>query len=137
MKIIDEFRDFAVKGNVIDMAVGVVIGTAFGKIVSSFVNDIIMPPIGVLIGNVDFTDLVLTIKEKTAESAAVTINYGAFINNILDFLIIAFSIFFVIKQLNRFKRTKEAAPATTKECPKCFSVINIKATRCPCCTAEI
>jgi large conductance mechanosensitive channel len=121
------------------MAVGIIIGTAFGKIVSSFVNDVIMPPIGWLIGNVDFSDLALTLKEKTDAAEAVTIRYGIFLNTVVDFLIIAFTIFIVIKQINRLKKIEEEPkPApTTKECPKCFTLIPIKATRCPNCTSEI
>lgn len=139
MKIIQEFRDFAVKGNALDMAIGVIIGAAFGKIVSSLVNDIIMPPIGVILGNVDFSELSITIKSKTAETAAVSINYGIFINSVIDFLIIGFTIFMVITQINRFRKTQavsEASP-TTKDCPKCFTQISAKATRCPNCTSEI
>lgn len=139
--IFQEFREFATKGSVVDMAVGVIIGTAFGKIITSLVNDIIMPPIGVLLGNVDFSELMITIKEKSADSAAVTLNYGLFINTVINFLIIAFVIFIVIKQMNRFKKAKEetavASEPTTKECPKCLSSINIKATRCPYCTTDL
>jgi len=144
-KILQEFRDFAVKGNVVDMAVGIIIGAAFGKIVTSLVNDILMPPVGLLLGNVDFSDLSIVLKDKTDEAAAITLNYGAFINNIIDFLIVGFAIFFVIKQLNRLKKLTDKKEEesevikeiTTKECPKCFSEISLKATRCPCCTSEI
>ncbi len=139
MGMLKEFKEFAMRGNVLDMAVGIIIGAAFGKIVSSFVNDVIMPPIGLLLGNVDFSQLAITIKEKTAASEAVTLNYGVFINTILDFVIVAFVIFMMIKQMNRFKR-KEEVPVvvpTTKECPRCFSAIPIKATRCPNCTSDI
>jgi len=110
-----EFKNFAIKGNVIDMAVGIVIGTAFGKIVSSFVSDIIMPPIGVLTGGVDFSNLAITLKEASEGAKAVTLNYGAFINTALDFIIIAFAIFIVIKQINRFKKKEEEKPTTTPE----------------------
>ena len=110
-----EFKNFAIKGNVIDMAVGIVIGTAFGKIVSSFVSDIIMPPIGVLTGGVDFSNLTVTLKEASEGAEAVTLNYGAFINTTLDFIIIAFVIFIVIKQINRFKKKEEEKPTTTPE----------------------
>ena len=139
MGMMTEFREFAMRGNVVDMAVGIIIGGAFGKIVSSFVNDVIMPPIGMLLGNVDFSDLAITLKEKTADAGAVTLNYGLFINTVLDFVIVAFAIFIVIKQMNRLKKKEEApvAAPTTKECPKCYSTIAIKATRCPHCTAEI
>jgi large conductance mechanosensitive channel len=139
MKMLKEFKAFAMRGNVIDIAVGIIIGAAFGKIVSSLVNDVIMPPIGLLLGDVDFSQLVVTLKEKTVAAEAVTIRYGVFINTILDFIIIAFAIFMVIKQMNRFKK-KEVAPVTeptTKNCPKCFTAIPIKATRCPNCTSEI
>lgn len=132
-----EFKDFAMRGNVIDMAVGIVIGGAFGKIVSSFVKDIIMPPIGYLMGNVDFSNLAITLQEKTADAAAVTINYGVFINTLIDFIIIAFAIFMVVKQMNKLKKEEPAAEPTTKPCPKCFTDIPIKATRCPNCTSEI
>jgi len=139
MSMMSEFREFAMRGNVVDMAVGIIIGGAFGKIVSSFVNDVIMPPIGMLLGNVDFADLAITLREKTAEADAVTLKYGMFINTILDFVIVAFAIFIVIKQMNRLKKKEEvpAAAPTTKECPKCYSTIAIKATRCPNCTSEI
>lgn len=139
MGMLKEFKEFAMRGNVVDMAVGIVIGAAFGKIVSSFVNDVIMPPIGLLLGNIDFSQLAITLKEKTAATEAVTINYGVFINTILDFIIVAFAIFMVIKQMNRFERKEEAqvAEPTTKDCPKCFTAIPIKATRCPNCTSEL
>lgn len=137
MSILKEFRDFAVRGNVVDMAVGIVIGTAFGKIVTSLVNDVIMPPIGLLLGNVDFSLLSITLREKTAEAAAVTINYGTFINAVIDFAIVAFAIFLVIKQINRLKREAPPKEPTTKDCPRCLSVIPIKATRCPQCTSEL
>ena len=130
MGMLKEFKDFAVKGNAIDMAVGIVIGAAFGKIVTSLVNDIIMPPIGMLLGKVDFSGLVLQFNEKTA------IKYGIFINNILDFVIVAFAIFLVVKQVNRLNRTPPAVP-TTKDCPRCCSSIPIKATRCAHCTSDL
>ena len=129
--MLKEFRDFAVKGNAIDMAVGIVIGAAFGKIVSSLVNDIIMPPIGMLMGKVDFSRLAIHLNEKTA------IKYGLFINALLDFVIVAFAIFMVIKQLNRLKKAQPPADPTTKDCPKCCSSIPINASRCPHCTSEL
>ncbi|MBN2721133.1 MAG: large conductance mechanosensitive channel protein MscL [Proteobacteria bacterium] len=145
-----EFKEFAMRGNVVDMAVGIVIGAAFGTIVQSFVKDILMPPIGLLMGNVDFTNLFVVLKEGAqagpfatiadAQAAgAVTWNYGMFINTIISFLIVAFAVFLVIKSLNNLKRQEEAPPAepTTKECPYCFSTIPIKATRCPACTSEL
>ena len=138
-----EFKSFAMKGNVVDLAVGVVIGGAFGKIVSSLVSDIIMPLIGLLLGNVDFTNLFITLGEgkyKTLEAAraagAATLNYGVFLNNVLDFLIIAFSIFIVVKQINRFIKKKETTVVvTTKSCSYCYSPIHKDATRCPHCTS--
>lgn len=137
MGMIKEFREFAVKGNVIDMAVGIIIGGAFGKIVSSLVNDIVMPPIGMLISQVDFSQLSLVLREKTATEPAVAINYGLFANNVLTFLIVAFCIFVVVKQINRLKRADAPAPPSTKKCPRCLSLIDIQATRCPQCTSEI
>jgi len=110
MSMIKEFRDFAMRGNVVDMAVGIVIGAAFGKIVSSFVNDVLMPPLGVLLGGVDFTDLSVTLKEASGEVAAVTLNYGSFVQTVVDFIIIAFAIFMVIKAMNTLKKKEEAAP---------------------------
>ena len=145
-----EFKEFAVKGNVVDMAVGIVIGAAFGTIVNSFVADIIMPPIGILLGNTDFSSLFVVLKQgniagpyetvaAAKEAGAVTLNYGVFINTIISFLIITFSVFLVIRNINKLKREKEAPPAvpTTKECPYCMSVIPVKAVRCPHCTSEI
>ena len=111
MSVISEFKEFAMKGNVIDLAVGVVIGGAFGKIVSSLVDSVIMPPIGILLGGVDFSEMGIVLKEATEESEAVILGYGAFINTIIEFLIIAFAIFMVIKQINRFKKEEEAAPS--------------------------
>ncbi|HTP82253.1 MAG TPA: large conductance mechanosensitive channel protein MscL [Alphaproteobacteria bacterium] len=143
--MLKEFRDFAMRGNVVDLAVGVIIGAAFGKIVSSLVNDIIMPPIGIVLGSVDFSNLFINLSGKHYDSlaeakaaGAATVNYGVFINNCLDFLIVAFAVFLLIKQVNRL--TKKPAPAaapTTKECPYCISTIPIQATRCPSCTSEL
>ena len=118
MSMMQEFKTFAMRGNVVDMAVGIVIGGAFGKIVSSFVADVIMPPIGLIIGGVDFTNLAITIKEAVGESAAVTINYGVFIQTVIDFIIIAFAIFMVIKGMNSLKKKEEEAPAAPPEPPK-------------------
>lgn len=134
MSLGKEFREFAMRGNVMDMAVGVIIGAAFGKIVTSLVNDIIMPPIGLLMGSVDFSHLVITLQAEALGKAAVTIRYGLFINTVLDFLIVSFAIFMVIKQMNRFRK---AAEPTTKDCPACCSKIALQATRCPHCTSEI
>ena len=145
-----EFKEFAMKGNVMDMAVGIIIGAAFGAIIKSLVADVLMPPIGLLLGNVDFSNLFIVIKKgaiagpfatlaEAQKAGAVTINYGVFINTIISFIIIAFAIFIVIRNLNRLKRQEEAPPAepTSKECPHCFSTIPIKATRCPQCTSEL
>ncbi len=140
-----EFRDFAMRGNVIDLAVGIIIGAAFGKIVSSLVNDILMPPIGVVLGKVDFSNLFVSLTGQHFNSlaeakaaGAATLNYGIFINNIIDFLIVAFAVFLLVQQVNRFTK-KPAAPAaaTTKECPYCLSTIPLRASRCPQCTSEI
>lgn len=140
--MLNEFRKFIDRGNVLDLAVGVVIGTAFGKIVTSFVDDILMPPIGLIIGKVDFTDLYINLSGGNFDSladakakGAATINYGMFINNIINFLIIAFCIFIVIRQIQKFTKKEEAAPATTKECPACLSSVPLKASRCPACTS--
>ncbi|MGH1366391.1 MAG: large-conductance mechanosensitive channel protein MscL [Calditrichia bacterium] len=111
MALMNEFRDFAVKGNVIDMAVGIIIGGAFGKIVSSFVSDVLMPPLGLLLGGVDFSDLAITLKDAVGEAEPVMLNYGAFIQNIVDFTIIAFAIFMMVRWINNLKKKEEAAPA--------------------------
>jgi len=111
MSMMSEFKDFAMRGNVIDMAVGIVIGGAFGKIVSSFVSDVLMPPIGIMMGGVDFSDLAVVLQEASGEVAAVTLNYGSFIQTVVDFLIIAFAIFMVIKAMNNMKKKEEEAPA--------------------------
>ncbi len=139
-----EFKKFATKGNVLDMALGVVIGAAFGKIISSFVSDILMPPIGLLLGKVDFSNLFISLSGKSFETlgeakkaGAATLNYGLFINTVLDFVIIAFAIFLLVKQINRFKKEAPPAAPNTKECPYCFSAIPVKATRCPQCTSQL
>jgi large conductance mechanosensitive channel len=144
-----EFKEFAVKGSVVDMAVGIIIGGAFGTIVKSLVADVLMPPIGMLLGGVDFSNMFFVLKggggvtflslEEAREAGAVTVNYGLFINSIISFLIVAFAIFLVIRQINRMKREEEAPPAepTTKECPHCFTEVPIKALRCPNCTSQI
>jgi len=137
MGMLKEFKEFAMKGNVIDMAVGIIIGAAFGKIVSSLVSDLLMPPIGVLLGNVDFSSLAVTLREKTATAPAVTLKYGVFINTVIDFLIVAFAIFVVIKQLNRLKKPEAPAEPTTKDCPRCLMSIPIKATRCGHCAVDL
>lgn len=144
--MLKEFKEFALRGNVLDLAIGVIIGAAFGKIVTSFVNDVLMPPIGLLLGKVDFTNLFFTLSgEKYATLAdaqangAVTLNYGNFINTVVDFLIVAFVIFLLVRQVNRLTRKPAEVPAapTTKECPHCCSTIPLKATRCPHCTSVL
>jgi large conductance mechanosensitive channel len=145
-KMLKEFREFALRGNVLDMAVGIIIGAAFGKIITSFVNDILMPPIGLLLGNVDFANLFINLSgqpyvslEEAQAAGAATINYGLFINTVLDFIIVAFVVFLLVRQVNRMQREEEAPPAepTTRECPYCLSTIPVKATRCPHCTSEL
>jgi large conductance mechanosensitive channel len=146
--MLKEFKEFAMKGNVIDMAVGIIIGAAFGAIIKSLVDDVLMPPIGLLLGNVDFSNLFLIIKEgkvagpysslAAAKAAgAVSVNIGIFINTIISFLIVAFSVFLVIKNVNRMKKEPPPPDPATKECPFCFTAIPVKATRCPNCTSEL
>jgi large conductance mechanosensitive channel len=142
--MLKEFKEFAMRGNVLDMAIGIVIGAAFGKIIASLVDDIIMPPIGLALGSVDFANLFINLSGKDYPSVAAakaagaaTINYGIFFNTILNFLIIAFAIFLLIRQVNAMQKPKEAPAPATKECPLCLSVIPIKATRCAHCTAEL
>jgi large conductance mechanosensitive channel len=137
MGMVKEFRDFAMKGNVVDMAVGIIIGAAFGKIVSSLVSDVIMPPIGMMMGNVDFSSLAFTLKDATDSTPEVAIKYGLFINTIIDFVIVAFAIFLVIKQMNRLKGPAPVAAPTTKDCPHCQMSVPLKATRCGHCTSDL
>jgi large conductance mechanosensitive channel len=139
-----EFKEFAMKGNVVDLAVGIIIGAAFGKIVSSLVNDIIMPPIGKLMGNVDFASLFISLSDKSYSSlqeakaaGAATINYGIFINTMLDFVLVAFAVFLLVKQINKMKKEEPAAAPSTRDCPYCFTKISINAVRCPNCTSEL
>jgi large conductance mechanosensitive channel len=143
-----EFKEFAMRGNVVDMAVGIIIGAAFGAIVKSLVSDLLMPPIGLILGNVDFSNLFLALKEgspagpyaslaEAQKAGAVTINYGLFINSVISFLIVAFAVFLLIRGINRLKRAEEAGEPTTKECPYCLSHIPVKATRCPHCTSSL
>lgn len=136
MSMMKEFKEFAMKGNVIDMAVGVVIGAAFGKIVSSFLADIVMPPIGMLVGGVDFSDKVLTLKVADGAHKAVTVNYGAFVTNIVDFLIVAGAVFAVVKMINSLKRSEAVAPppVADKHCTECLHNIPVQAKRCGFCT---
>jgi len=137
--VFKEFKEFAMRGNVVDMAVGIIIGGAFGTIVKSLVSDVIMPPIGLLLGNVSFSDLAFTLKGAEGETAAVTLNYGLFIDNVISFLIVAFAVFLLVKGINSLKRQEEAAPPPPdkKDCPFCYSAVPIKATRCPQCTSEL
>jgi large conductance mechanosensitive channel len=139
-----EFRDFIMRGNVLDLAVAVIIGAAFGKIIDSLVKDIIMPPIGVLLGKVDFSNLFINLSGTPYKSladaqaaGAATINYGVFINTLINFLIVAIAIYFIIRFFNSLKKPAPAAAPTTKECPYCLSTIPLKATRCPHCTSEL
>jgi large conductance mechanosensitive channel len=139
-----EFKEFAMRGNVMDMAIGIIIGAAFGKIISSFVNDVLMPPLGLLLGKVSFSNLYISLSgqhfdslEAAKAAGAATLNYGLFINTVIDFLIVAFVIFLVVKQMNRLNKEPAPAPPSTKECPHCISAIPIKATRCPNCTSEL
>ncbi len=144
--MLKEFKEFAMKGNVLDMAIGIIIGGAFGKIISSFVGDVLMPPIGLLLGKVDFSSLFINLSDKSYASlaeaktaGAATLNYGVFINTVLDFIIVAFVIFLLVKQVNRMRAQPAAPPPapTTKDCPFCATAIPIKATRCPNCTSEM
>jgi len=143
--MLKEFRDFAMRGNVVDLAIGIIIGAAFGKIVTSLVNDMLMPPLGVILGKVDFSNLFINMSGTHYDSlaaakaaGAATINYGIFINNIIDFVIVAFAVFLLVKQMNRLLPKKvEAATPATKECPYCKSSIPAAATRCPQCTSQL
>jgi len=139
-----EFKEFAMKGNVLDMAVGIIIGAAFGKIIASFVGDVLMPVVSLFLGKMDFAGLFIDLSgqnlptlEAAKKAGAATLNYGIFINTIIDFLIVAFAIFLLVKQVNRFKRQAPAAAPTTKDCPFCASAIPIPATRCPQCTSQL
>jgi large conductance mechanosensitive channel len=148
--MLKEFKEFAMRGNVVDMAVGIIIGAAFGLIITSVVNDVIMPPIGLLLGNVDFSNLFLVMKDgattgpyaslKLAKDAgAVTLNYGLFINTVINFLIVAFAVFLLIRAMNKMKKAPAPVTAepTTKACPHCLSTIPIKATKCAFCTSQL
>lgn len=150
MGFVKEFKEFAIKGNMVDMAVGIIIGGAFGTIVKSLVDDVIMPPIGMALGNVDFSEMFVVLRQgaeagpytnlaAAKEAGAVTLNYGLFVNNVLSFLIVALAVFFMIRGMNRLKRAEEAAPSapTTKSCPMCATDVPIAAKRCPHCTSEI
>lgn len=137
MGMLKEFKDFAMKGNVVDMAVGIVIGAAFGKIVASLVADVLMPPVGLLLGNVDFSSLSLSLNQPMDPKDLVAIKYGAFINTVIDFVIVALAIFLVVKQMNRLKSAPAAAAATIKDCPHCQMSVPTKATRCGHCTSDL
>ena len=144
--MLKEFKEFAMRGNVLDMAVGIIIGAAFGKIVGSFVEDILMPPLGMLLGKVDFSNLFVSLGGQHFDSlaaakqaGAATVNYGMFFNHVFNFMIVAFAVFLLVRQVNRLKRAEATAPAapTAKDCPFCYSSIPIKATRCGHCTSEL
>jgi large conductance mechanosensitive channel len=149
--MLKEFKEFAMRGNVMDMAVGIVLGAAFGLIVGSFVSDVLMPPLGLMLGNLDFSSLFIVLKNGTKEAGpyftieaakaagAVTLNYGMFVNKVLNFIIVAFPIFLLVRAMNKMKRKEleKVVEPTTKECPHCFSVIPIKATKCGFCTTEL
>jgi large conductance mechanosensitive channel len=137
MGMLKEFREFAVKGNVVDLAVGIIIGGAFGSIVTSLVNDVIMPPIGWAAGNLDFAQLAITLPVETDDGNPVEIRYGKFLNSILTFLIVAFAVFLLVKQINRLRRSEAPPAPNTKNCPYCITSIDLKATRCPHCTSEL
>ncbi|HEX2522633.1 MAG TPA: large conductance mechanosensitive channel protein MscL, partial [Terriglobia bacterium] len=139
-----EFREFAMKGNVLDLAVGIIIGAAFGKIITSFVNDVLMPPVGLLLGKVDFSNLFIDLSgqnhatlKAAKEAGAATLNYGLFLNSIIDFLIVAFAVFLLIRQVNKLKRQEPAPAQDKKDCPFCLSAIPSKASRCPQCTSQL
>ena len=146
--MLKEFKEFAMRGNVLDMAVGIIIGASFGSIVKSLVDDVIMPPIGLILGNVDFANLYLVLKDGSAagpyaslveakKAGAVSINYGLFVNAVISFMIVAFAVFLLIRALNKLQKPKPAEAPVTKDCPHCYTAISIKATRCPNCTSSL
>ncbi len=146
--MLKEFKEFAMRGNVVDMAVGIIIGAAFGTIVSSLVKDVIMPPIGLLLGNVDFSNLFVVLRDgatagpyasldQAQKAGAVSINYGMFVNHVISFIIVAFAVFMIIRSINRFKKAEAAPAPTTKECPRCLMPIPMNATRCGHCTSDL
>ena len=144
--MLKEFKEFAIRGNLLDMAFGIIIGAAFGKVVTSVVNDVLMPPIGLLVGNVDFSSLFINLSGQSYPSLAAAkaagapvVGIGVFLNSVFDFLIVSFVIFLLIRQVNRMKRQTEATPPApnTRDCPFCWSGIPMKATRCPACTSEL
>ncbi|MHC1782187.1 MAG: large conductance mechanosensitive channel protein MscL [Anaerolineaceae bacterium] len=142
--MLKEFKEFALKGNVLDLAIGIIIGAAFGRIVNSLVNDILMPPFGLLLGKINFADLYINLSTipyaslaAAKEAGAPTLNYGLFVNEVISFLIVSFAIFLLVKQINRFKKPAPVAQPDTKECPHCLSKIPTKASRCAFCTSEL
>ena len=142
--MLKEFKEFIMRGNVLDLAVGIIIGGAFGKIVSSFVSDILMPPLGLIMGKVNFADMFINLSDKPYPTVAAakaagapTINYGMFINTVIDFVIVAFAIYLMIQQVNRLKKKPAEAPPPTKDCPFCCTAVPIKAIRCPHCTSSL
>jgi large conductance mechanosensitive channel len=143
-KMLKEFKEFALRGNVLDMAIGIILGVAFGRIVTSFVEDILMPPLGLLLGKVDFSNLFFSLTGQHFDTIAAakaagapTLNYGMFVNHVLNFVIVAFAIFLLVRQVNRLKRPAPAAAQTTRECPLCLSQIPLKASKCAHCTSEV
>ena len=137
MSIMKEFKAFAMRGNVVDMAIGIIIGAAFGKIISSLVADVLMPPLGMIIGGLDFSSFSITLKEATGADPAIFMKYGVFINTIIDFVIVAFAIFMLIRGLNKMKKKEEAPATTTKDCPECLNAIPINAKRCGHCSVVL
>ncbi len=142
--MLKEFKEFAMRGNVLDMAVGIIIGAAFGGIVTSFVNDVLMPPIGLLLGKVDFANLFIVLRgehfatlAQAKAAGATTLNYGVFLNAVVNFLIVAFAVFLLVRQVNKLRRPPAAPAPATKDCPYCCSPVSLKATRCPQCTSEL
>jgi len=141
--MLKEFKDFVMRGNLLDLAVAFILGVAFGRVVTSLVNDVIMPPIGLVLGGVDFSNLFINLSKtpyatltEAQAAGGPTLNYGVFILTVLDFVIVAFAVFLLVRTVNRMQRPKPAAP-TTKDCPYCLSIIPLKATRCPHCTSEL
>ncbi len=137
MSILSEFKSFAIRGNAVDLAVGIIVGGAFGKIITSFVNDVIMPPVGLLLGGVNFADKAWVLKEAVGDAPAVLLKYGLFVNVVIDFLLVALIIFLIVKQLNRFSPATPPPPVTTKKCTLCLSVIDVNAKKCAFCTSSI
>lgn len=137
MQMWKEFKDFAIRGNVVDLAVGLIIGGAFTKLVNSLVTDLLMPPLGLLVGSVDLSEQAWVLKGQAGDNPEVMLRYGLFVNNIIDFILMAFAMFIVVKQINRMKRSETPPPPTSKTCPYCVTVVDAKATRCPNCTSTI